>query len=96
MSRPVVTADVPVKSACANVAGSVLATKLRRYRDLRSDTQRERRPGSGSRSAVLAGWQCLQGVELGPVQGDVGRGGVGGDLLCSFGADDRRGDRRAG
>ncbi len=49
-----------------------------------------------SRSAVLAGWQCRQGVELGLVQGDVGRGGVGGDLLCSFGADDRRGDRRAG
>ena len=47
-------------------------------------------------SAVLAGWQCRQGVELGLVQGDVGRGGVGGDLLCSFGADDRRGDRRAG
>ena len=49
-----------------------------------------------SPSAVLAGWQCRQGVELGLVQGDVGRGGVGGDLLCSFGADDRRGDRRAG
>ena len=49
-----------------------------------------------SRSAVLAGWQCRQGVELGLVQGDVGRGGVGGDLLFSFGADDRRGDRRAG
>ena len=49
-----------------------------------------------SRSAVLAGWQCRQGVELGLVQGDVGRGGVGGDLLFSFRADDRRGDRRAG
>ena len=49
-----------------------------------------------SRSAVLAGWQRRQGVELGLVQGDVGRGGVGGDLLCSFRADDRRGDRRAG
>ncbi len=49
-----------------------------------------------SRSAVLAGWQCRQGVELGLVQGDVGRGGVGGDLHFSFGADDRRGDRRAG
>ena len=47
-------------------------------------------------SAVLAGWQCRQGVELGLVQGDVGRGGVGGDLHCSFRADDRRGDRRAG
>ena len=49
-----------------------------------------------SRSAVLAGWQCRQGVELGLVQGDVGRGGVGGDLHFSFRADDRRGDRRAG
>ena len=49
-----------------------------------------------SRSAVRAGWQRRQGVQLGLVQGDVGRGGVGGDLLCSFGADDDRGDRRAG
>jgi hypothetical protein len=49
-----------------------------------------------SRSAVLAGWQCRQGVELGLVQGDVGRGGVRGDLHCSFGADDHRGDRRPG
>ena len=49
-----------------------------------------------SRSAVLAGWQCRQGVELGLVQGDVGRGGVGGNLIFSFGAYDRRGDRRAG
>ena len=49
-----------------------------------------------SRSAVLAGWQCRQGVELGLVQGDVGRGGVGGDLHFSFRPDDRRGDRRAG
>src|SRR5215216_226635 len=49
-----------------------------------------------SGSAVLAGWQCRQDVELGLVQGDIGGGGVGGDLLCSFGADDRRGDRRAG
>ena len=49
-----------------------------------------------SRSAVLAGWQCRQGVELGLVQSDVGRGGVGGDLHFSFRADDRRGDRRAG
>jgi hypothetical protein len=29
-----------------------------------------------SRSAVLAGWQCRQGVELGVVQGDVGRGAL--------------------
>jgi hypothetical protein len=39
--------------------------------------------GSGielSRSAVLAGWQCHQGGELGLVQGDVGRCGVGGEL----------------
>ena len=49
-----------------------------------------------SRSAVFAGWQCRQGVELGLVQDDVGRCGVGGDLHYSFGADDRRGDRRAG
>jgi hypothetical protein len=49
-----------------------------------------------SRSALLAGWQCRQGVELGLVQGDVGRGGVGGDLHFSFRADDRRGDRRPG
>jgi hypothetical protein len=49
-----------------------------------------------SRSAVLAGWQCRQGVEMGLVQSDVGRGGVGGDLHFSFRADDRRGDRRAG
>jgi len=49
-----------------------------------------------SRSAVHAGWQCREGVELGLVQSDVGRGGVGGDLHFSFGADDRRGDRRAG
>ena len=44
-----------------------------------------------SRSAVLAGWQCRQGVELGLLQGDIGRSGVGGDLLCSFRADNRRG-----
>jgi hypothetical protein len=43
-----------------------------------------------SRSAVLAGWQRRQGVELGLVQSDVGRGGVGGNLHFSFGADDRR------
>jgi hypothetical protein len=49
-----------------------------------------------SRSAVLAGWQRRQGVELGLVQGDVGRDGVGGNLHFSFGADDRRGDCRAG
>jgi hypothetical protein len=49
-----------------------------------------------SRSAVLAGWQRRQGVEMGLVQSDVGRGGVGGNLHFSFGADDRRGDRRAG
>ena len=49
-----------------------------------------------SRSAVLAGWQRRQGVEVGLVQSDVGRGGVGGNLHFSFGADDRRGDRRAG
>jgi hypothetical protein len=49
-----------------------------------------------SRSTVLARWQCRQGVELGLVQGDVGRGGVGGDLLFGFGADDGRGDSRAG
>ena len=49
-----------------------------------------------SRSAVLAGWQLRQVVELGLVQRDVGRSGVGDDLLFSFRADDRRGDRRAG
>jgi hypothetical protein len=32
----------------------------------------------------------VSGRRAGLVQGDGGRGGVGGDLLCSFGADDRR------
>ncbi len=49
-----------------------------------------------SRSAVRVGWQRRQGVQLGLVQGDVGRGGVSGDLRCSFSANDDRGDRRAG
>ena len=41
-----------------------------------------------SRSAVRVGWQRRQGVQLGLVQGDVGRGGVSGDLRCSFSAND--------